>query len=125
MICYQHKESQSIGICKSCGKGVCSECVIGLSKGIACSEECEKDARELVEMNERGKKIYGIGGYRTNKIASGVWIWVLLSIVMWITAGASFFLLSDPDYGTAAMAVVFSIITVIAYRTSKYTGLNC
>jgi hypothetical protein len=123
--CFQHNESSGIGICKSCGKAVCRECAIEFPKGLACSIECEKDAKELVEMNERGKKLYGIGDYKTNKLAPGVWAWLWLSGVMWVIAGVSFFMLSKPDYGTAAIAVVFSIITIIVYRSSKRTGLNC
>jgi hypothetical protein len=123
--CFQHRENPGIGICKSCGKAVCSDCAIEFPKGLACSIECEKDAKELIEMNERGKKIYGIGDYQSNKIASGVWVWLLLSGVMWIVSGVSFFVSSKPDYGTAAIAVVFSIITIIVYRGSKRTGINC
>lgn len=125
MNCFQHRENQGIGICKSCGKAVCPDCAIEFPKGLACSNECEKDAKELVEMNERGKRIYGIGEFKTNKLASGVWVWLLLSGVMWVIAGMSFFVSSKPDYGTAAMAIVFSIITIIVYRGSKRTGLNC
>ncbi|MGB0494777.1 MAG: hypothetical protein ACPGJI_00365 [Kangiellaceae bacterium] len=124
MICFNHRENQSIGICKSCGKAVCSDCAIEFSKGLACSIECESDAKELIEMNERGKKLYGIGEYKTNKLASGVWVWLLLSGVMWVTAGVSFFMSPKPNYTSAAMAVVFSIITIIVYRSSKRTGLN-
>ncbi len=125
MICFKHNNNPSFGLCKSCGKAVCQDCVIEFPKGLACSKECEKDAKELVEMNERGKKIYGIGEYKTNNLSSGVWVWLLLSTVMWVVAGASFVLKNSPDYGTAAMAAVFSIITVIVYRSSKRTGLNC
>ncbi len=125
MICFQHKDNQSVGLCKSCGKGVCEDCVIEFSKGIACSQECEKDAKELIEMNERGKRIYGIGDYKTNKIASGVLVWLLLSVAMWATVLIRFFSYNNIDYGTVMMATVFSIVTVIVYRSSKRSGLNC
>ena len=125
MICFKHNDNKSIGLCKSCGKAVCKECVIEFPKGLACSEECEKDAQELIEMNERGKKLYGIGEHQTNKIASGVWVWLLLTAAMWVAAGVSFFVSNKLNYGSAVMAIMFSIITVIVYRGSKRTGLNC
>lgn len=125
MNCFQHRESLGIGVCKSCGKAVCPDCVIEFPKGLACSIECEKDAKELIEMNERAKKIYGIGEHKTNKLASGVWVWLLLSAVMWVVAGVGFFSSSKPDYVTAMMAIVFTIITIIVYRGSKRTGINC
>lgn len=125
MICFQHNDNQSIGICKSCGKGICQHCAIEFPRGLACSEECAIDAKELVEMNERGKKIYGIGKFKTNRIASGVLVWLLLSSVMWIVVGVNFFVSNKLDYGNAAMAAVFSIITIIVYRSSRRIGLNC
>lgn len=125
MICFQHNDKPGIGLCKSCGKAVCQTCVIEIPKGLACSEECEKDAKELIEMNERGKQLYGIGDYKTSKLSSGVWVWLLLSVVMWGVAGMRYITQNNLDYGTAAMAAVFSIITVIVYRASKRTGLNC
>lgn len=125
MNCFQGHEQPAVGICKSCGKAVCPECAIEFPKGLACSDACQKDVKEIIEMNERSKKIYGIGDYQTNKLASGVWVWLLLSGVMWVVAVASFFVSSRPDYGITAMAVVFSIITTIVYRSSKRTGINC
>jgi hypothetical protein len=125
MKCYRHRENQSIGICKSCGKAICQECVVEFPKGLACSVECEKDAKELITMNDRAKKIYGIGDYQSSRLPTGVLVWLLLSGLMWIVAGARYFILADLDYSSAAMATVFSIITIIVYRGSKRTGLNC
>lgn len=125
MICFKHEDRAAVGICKSCGKAVCKTCAIEFPKGLACSAECEKDAKELIEMNERGKKIYGIGDYKTNKLASGVVVWLLLAGVMWLSAVAMYFTYGDIDYVTVIMAVVFSIISFIVYRSSKRIGLNC
>jgi hypothetical protein len=125
MICFKHNDNQSVGLCKSCGKAVCKECAIEFSKGLACSDMCEKDAKELVEMNERGKKLYGIGDYKSNKLASGVWVWLILSGAMWATAIINFFISNRPNYSSLIMAILFSIITIIIYRSSKRTGLNC
>jgi len=125
MICFSHQDKQGVGVCKSCGKAVCQDCVIEFSKGLACSAACEKDAKELVEMNERGKKIYGIGDYQTRGLASGVWVWLLLTGVMWGISVWSYFNSNKFNYGAIVIAVVFSIITFIVYRSSKRTGLNC
>jgi hypothetical protein len=125
MICFSHNDKQSVGLCKSCNKAVCIDCVIEYPKGLACSVECEKDAKELTEMNERGKKLYGIGEYKTNKLASGVWIWLILSTSMWVMGAIRFFGSNTPDYTSFIMAGLISIITIIVYRSSKRTGLNC
>lgn len=125
MECFKHQTVPAVGLCKSCNKAVCRSCAIIFPKGLSCSEECEMDAKELVEMNERGKKLYGIGQYKTNKLASGVLVWILLTSVMWLVAGVTYLISEDIDFGSLAMAVVFSLITVIVYRSSKSTGLKC
>ena len=76
-------------------------------------------------MNERGKKLYGIGQYKSNKLASGVWIWLLLTILMWLLAGVSYFASGRIDYGTLMMAIGFSVVTGVVYRSSKRSGLQC
>lgn len=125
MECFEHSAMPAIGICKSCNKAICRTCAKSFPKGLACSDACLKDAIELVEMNERAKKLYGIGDYKTSKLASGVWVWILLSAVMWIVASLSYFFAKSMDVGSLAMAVVFSIIAVVVYRSSKSTGLKC
>jgi len=42
MNCFNHKEIPAIGICKSCGKSLCSECLVELENGLACKNSCEK-----------------------------------------------------------------------------------
>jgi hypothetical protein len=125
MECFEHTGVPAVGICKSCNKAACKTCAIIFPKGIACCEACAMDAKELVEMNERGKKLYGIGEYKNNKLASGVWVWLLMSIAMWSFAAISYFDARRIDYGTLAMAIVFSVVTGIVYRSSKRSGIQC
>jgi hypothetical protein len=125
MQCFEHKGTDAVGICKSCNKAVCMECTISFPKGIACSPECEQDAKEIIEMNERGKQIYGIGKYKTNKLASGVMVWLLLSAVMVSVAIYFYIAKGKIDPAICGMSVVFIAITVIVYRAAKRTGINC
>ena len=101
------------------------ECAISFPKGIACSPECEQDAKEIIEMNERGKRIYGIGQYKTNKLASGVMVWLLLSAVM--VSMTIYFYVSKGRVEPiiSGISVVFIVITIIVYRAAKRTGINC
>jgi hypothetical protein len=125
MECFEHTAVSAVGICKSCNKAVCRTCAIVFPKGLACCEACALDANELVEMNERGKKLYGIGQYKSNNLSSGVWVWLLLTISMWIVLGIGYVFSRKLDYGTLAMCVIFSVVTIIVYRASKRTGLQC
>lgn len=125
MECFKHQSKQAVGICRSCNKATCRDCAIIFPKGLACSEECLHDAKELVEMNERGKKLYGIGEGNARKISPNVMVWLLLSAAMWVLTLISYLGKTDIDYGSMAMAIVFSVITLIIFRSSKRTGLQC
>jgi len=125
MECFIHRGHQSIGICKSCFKAVCRDCVVELEHGVACSEKCAKDVTEVNEMNERGKRIYGIGHRKSKIPSSGVVIWCLFSIVFWLITAIPYFKTGHIDYGTLAMATVFTVVAVIAFFSARRTGLQC
>lgn len=40
MKCFRHRESEALGICKNCSKGLCSGCLVDLNNGIACKNAC-------------------------------------------------------------------------------------
>jgi hypothetical protein len=61
MLCFTHRDTQALGVCKTCGKAVCSACLRQVEGGIVCSEACENEHRLMREMNHRAFKIYGIG----------------------------------------------------------------
>lgn len=54
MKCFYHPQSDAVGICKSCSKGLCRECAVDVGDGIACKDKCEnrvKMTNELVAWN--------------------------------------------------------------------------
>ncbi len=40
MKCFNHPEKSAVGICKSCGKGLCPDCAKELRFGLACKDSC-------------------------------------------------------------------------------------
>lgn len=50
MKCFFHQDRDAVGICKSCERGVCSECAVDLGKGLACKGRCEDDAKALIAL---------------------------------------------------------------------------
>lgn len=42
MKCFGHPEIDAIGICRACGKGLCSKCFIDTGTGLACQGSCQK-----------------------------------------------------------------------------------
>jgi heme exporter protein D len=48
MKCFTHTDVDAVGVCRSCGKGVCKACAVDLGQGIACANSCEVNVRDLI-----------------------------------------------------------------------------
>lgn len=123
MECFTHTSSQAVGICKTCGKAVCRNCAKDAGMFITCSDTCEKEAADVHEMNQRGKKIYGIGVPK--KIASGVIMWFLFAALF---GGFGIFQTiknHQPDWFLLLFGVVSLFIGILAYKRTKESGLQC
>jgi len=51
MKCFRHPESDAVGSCKQCAKGLCSRCVVDVGKGLACKDSCEEYVRQDLAFN--------------------------------------------------------------------------
>ena len=58
MKCYNHPEKDSVGVCKSCQKGICMDCSTLVDGTLACKDTCGEDVADLNYMIERGRKEY-------------------------------------------------------------------
>lgn len=57
MKCFYHHNFDAVGSCKSCGKGLCPECAVDLGKGLACRNQCEEEAKRVINLIEQNIKI--------------------------------------------------------------------
>ena len=53
MRCFYHEDREAVGSCKSCLKGLCRDCAVDLTKGLACRGHCEADAQALIQLIDR------------------------------------------------------------------------
>lgn len=56
MNCFHHPDRPAVGICKSCGRGLCPACAAAMPDGLACRGACEGRVRllnRIVDSNER------------------------------------------------------------------------
>lgn len=60
MNCFEHPNEHAVGICKSCGKGVCRTCAIQLTRGLACSEECRPFVEALARLQSTSIRNIGL-----------------------------------------------------------------
>lgn len=54
MRCFDHPDVEAVGLCKSCGKGLCVRCAHDLARGLACRDRCEQDVRDLIALTAHG-----------------------------------------------------------------------
>jgi len=86
MRCFYHEDKDSVGSCKSCGKGLCRECAVDLTKGLACCGRCEADAQALIQLIDRNIQLSATS---TNIIKSSLGVRSSTAIFQFVT-GAVF-----------------------------------
>jgi len=47
MKCFTHPETDAVGMCKNCYKGLCSACAADVGDGLACRDMCEASVISL------------------------------------------------------------------------------
>ena len=125
MNCFTHPAVHASAVCKTCGKAICRACVVSTPMALACSEVCADEARALTEINQRSKKVYGIGAVSKKKFSSAL-IYYALFVVFLLGMGIFNSVRSaEPDYSSFALATLFSVFIVVAYRRNKDIGIQC
>lgn len=125
MECFKHQSIDAVGVCKACQKGVCRECVTEVPFAIVCSASCANHAAETQEMHVRGLKIYGIGEYQSKMPSTGVLVWLLLSLAMWVSFIYTYIGRSYVHVGSLTIAVIFTLILFVVWLGARRTGINC
>jgi hypothetical protein len=58
MKCFNHPQTDAVGSCKYCCRGVCAECAKNSGVGLVCSDACASEVKALHALVERNKKVY-------------------------------------------------------------------
>jgi hypothetical protein len=81
--CFYHRGADAVGMCKSCGRGLCPVCAAEIANGLACRDRCEDEVRALNWIIDRNKTAY--------KKTSGAYLRVaafyLIVALVFLTAG--------------------------------------
>lgn len=124
MECFAHPGSDAVGICKTCGKAVCRDCVVDTGFAIACSESCASEATALHQMNQAGKRLYGIGVDR-KKLPSGIVMWLLFGTLFSGYGVFEFMQDSGLQWFPSLFGAASFLVAWIGYRRAKDVGLQC
>jgi hypothetical protein len=58
MRCFRHPQTEAVGACKYCFKGVCTDCAKDSGIGIVCSPQCEEEVKSLKAIVDRSKQAF-------------------------------------------------------------------
>ena len=123
MRCYYHHDRDAVGLCKSCGKGLCEDCQTDLGQGLACKNRCEESVRGLIALVQHNVRAVpsAMGSLQWNR-----WVWVGIGLFI-ITPGSIFTVLGVLDNRVriliflGPMLCVFGMLAlVVAWRLPGY-----
>ncbi|MHA1755570.1 MAG: hypothetical protein ACTSVV_02285 [Promethearchaeota archaeon] len=113
MKCYYHPQKDAVGICKTCNRGICSDCLAQDCNSIACKDHCEQ-VKELDNFIETNKTIHEkIGAV----YALNAFIYLVSGMILLI-AGFTFRNLLG-IYIMIPLGTVFMISAYLQYRLAK------
>jgi hypothetical protein len=122
MKCYYHHDRDAVGTCKSCQKGLCQECAVDLTQGLACKGHCEEDVKGLIQLIQTNIKLSATShslirsSRKVGLMGAGFYVLLGLMFVGWgFHDGLSFFIAMGVCfviYGTINLIRVLRLATV-------------
>jgi hypothetical protein len=117
MNCFYHAGVTAVGICKSCGRGICTECAIDIGNGLACKSRCEERARTINQMIDANTKVLTTANTQLRRNM----LFTLVASVLFVLLGLSFGYQSPPGIIFVALGVAFFFRGVFSYtRAARY-----
>ena len=124
MNCFSHPDIAAVGICKTCSRAICRECVQESEFHITCSTSCAHDAVESHKMAQMGKRIYGIGvKKRPLPMVSVMMIGFSVLFLGW--AALLFFTQGNIDAFLVGFSGLCLLIAWLGYKRAKDMGVSC
>lgn len=112
MKCYNHPETDAIGICKNCNKGLCKNCLTEIENGLACTATCVEEVKQVNSLINRNKQSFSIASKASSRNAI---IYGIMGL-----AFLSFGLTTDgPSLFPTVMGIIFLIGAGLTYKSSK------
>ena len=116
MKCFNHHERDAFGICKTCGKGLCLDC-IEIHEGSVVYKD-SKECKEFATVSNIGiknvKNIYYSKDIKRDTCV-GIWVLLLLGIALFVAFFMTF------NYIYLIFSLVLLMLGVAAHRDYKNT----
>ena len=65
MKCFNHSIADAVGVCRSCGRALCRECIAEVGLSCSCKGRCETVVAAMNDLVERGTTAYRKVGLAT------------------------------------------------------------
>ena len=62
MKCFNHHQTEAVGICIECNKGSCPECAADTASGIYCKGNCEEPRQDKIRRKGKRALLYAVAG---------------------------------------------------------------
>lgn len=124
MKCFGHLQVDAIGLCKSCSKAVCADCVIDTGRGLCCSDICVTELSEQNQIIDKSKRIYSIGT-KAPLIPTGLLMYFFFGFTF---GGFGIFQTiknGSPEWFLLVMGTGFLVVGVLAWIKNRKLNLNC
>jgi len=108
MRCFVHRDTEAVGTCRGCSKGVCAECVVDMGHSISCRGACEKKAQALHSQSMQSGVL--LRAQRRNRFLAPA-LFLVMGVAIILFAGGG----SVLNYGTVMGGgfVLFGIVLAV------------
>jgi len=103
MKCFYHRDTDAIGACKNCGRGLCGGCAAEREDGLACRSRCEAKVDAVVQLVQRNVRLTA-GASRINALA----------LAVYMLGGVVFAWLAFQQH-TSAMKLMLGVLAAIMF----------
>ena len=98
MKCFNHPTVDAVGVCKSCGRALCHDCIAEVGLSCSCKGRCESMVTTLNDMVQRGSTAY----LKTSASYRRIGILVVLLGCVFFLSGIGGLFSQDPSTRTWA-----------------------
>lgn len=123
MRCYEHMDTDAVGVCRGCGRALCRDCTRDTGFGLTCSEACTERARQHEQFVTFNRRVHGLEK-RSSSVTAPVLMYALFSLILW-AVGIYSSLTRGLDYFALSVAAAFTVMAIVTYRRSREFLPNC
>ncbi len=102
--CFNHPDRAALGLCKSCGKGLCRDCLAELQDGLACKGRCEPRVALINRIIDSNKQVLAVA--RSNMRGVVILLFVMGGVFLLLGLGS----LVAGHWVTAAFPLVIGLV---------------